>query len=112
MESLPRHASILEKLLFESFDPGGSKCRRSHTSSCAGTVPYFRKSIPGALRSQFGRREFVCSLRTTEATEVAARADALLSKTDELLRYARRASVAGWTACPELGEIFARSLPH
>jgi len=71
-------------------------------------VPYFRKSIPGALRSQFARREFICSLRTTEATEVAARADALLSKTDELLHYARRASLTGRAACPELGETFNR----
>lgn len=71
-------------------------------------VPYFRKSIPGALRGQFGRREFICSLRTTEETEVAARAGALLAKTDELLHYAHRASVAGRTACPELGESFDR----
>ncbi|WP_408481087.1 DUF6538 domain-containing protein [Paraburkholderia graminis] len=54
-------------------------------------VPYFRRSIPKPLRSQFGRREFICSLRTTETAEAERRAAALLAKTEDLLRYARRA---------------------
>lgn len=71
-------------------------------------VPYFRRSIPKPLRRQFGRREFICSLRTTETAEAGRRAGALLAKTEELLRYARRASRAAQDGSVELGTIFDR----
>ena len=71
-------------------------------------IPYFRRSIPEALRGQFGRREFICSLRTMDTAEAAKRAGALLAKSEELLRYARRASKADRDGSVELGRIFDR----
>ncbi|WP_394365206.1 DUF6538 domain-containing protein [Paraburkholderia kirstenboschensis] len=38
-------------------------------------IPYFRRSIPKTLRARLGRREFICSLRTSEAPDVAASGD-------------------------------------
>lgn len=38
-------------------------------------IPYFRRSIPETLRARFGRREFICSLRTCEAPDGAASGD-------------------------------------
>lgn len=69
-------------------------------------MPYFRMSIPKALRSKSGRREFVCSLRTTETAEAEREAGALLAKTEELLLFARRASRAARDQSIELGVIF------
>jgi integrase len=71
-------------------------------------IPYFRRSIPETLRPQLGRREFICSLRTSEAPEVAARANALLVKTEELLCHARSLSAAGRMDCAELAKTFDR----
>lgn len=69
-------------------------------------VPYFRKSIPETLRQAFGRREFICSLRTSDPSEVASRASALLSKAEELLTYARSLRVAGRLGGAELASTF------
>ena len=74
----------------------------------ASRVPYFRRSIPALLRRQFGRREFVCSLRTHNRSEATARAEALLAKSEELLRYALTASKARYDRTGELGMVFDR----
>jgi hypothetical protein len=71
-------------------------------------IPYFRRSIPETLRPQLGRSEFICSLRTSEPPEVAARANALLAKTEELLCHARSLSAAGRMDCAELAKAFDR----
>jgi integrase len=69
-------------------------------------VPYFRKKIPDHLRASFGRREFICSLRTQEPSEVASRAAALEAKANELLAHARDRSVHGIIDNAELTRMF------
>jgi hypothetical protein len=65
-------------------------------------ISYFRRSIPLQLRSAFGRREFICSLRTDDASVAAFRSAALLEKTEEPLRFARAGSAPTFCKCLEL----------
>ena len=75
-------------------------------------IPYFRRSIPLRLRSAFGRREFICSLRTEDAAVAALRSAALLAKTEELLRFARTSSVTTFCKCHGLAALFDAYRDH